>query len=306
LRASTPVPQPATVISLNNVNRLVKLAEWNGAGIWIAFSPDSKLLATAGIELSLWDVSSGREVRVFTGHTSPVTGIALSPDGRILASRARGGEGDNTLRLWNVSSGHELHTVVLAPRPEMNKPVTFSPDGALVATGSGTRIHLYEVTSGRELLAPSDTGSVTSLAFSPDGKLLASASEMVQLWDTSSGSEVCTLAVDGVAGLAFSPDGKLLATGWELWEVNSGRKLRTFDPYERIGKLWSIALSPDGKLLAWGTGVQKLFLWDVASGSLLYTLPVTDQQVVSLAFSPDGKLLASGAADGTVWLWGVK
>jgi len=309
LRASTPVPQPADVISLNNTNRLATLAEWSGAGHWIAFSPDSKLLATGGIELSLWDVSSGREMRLFTGHTNPLTGIALSPDGKILASRAGGGTGDNTLRLWEVSSGRGLDTVVFGPLAELNRPVTFSPNGALVATTSGNRVRLYEAANGRELPAPTVTGAtngVIAIAFSPDSKMLATASweKGVTLWDVPSGRQVSSLSTEGAQSLAFSPDGKLLASESRLWTVASGRELRAFQA-PGGGRRFSSAFSPDGKLVAVGSESKNLFLFDVASGNLVRTLPHTSA-VTSVTFSSDGKLLASGMADGTVRMWGVR
>jgi len=301
LRASTPVPQPANVISLNNTNRLAVLAEWSGAGHRIVFSPDSKLLATGGMELSLWDVSSGREVRLFIGPTGTLYSLAFSPDGKILASRD-----DNTVRLWDVLSGHELRTIFVAGGG-WDVPVIFSPDGSLVATRSLNRILLYEVASGRELRTPSEfsAGAVYGLAFSPDGKMLASAGDGgVKLWEVSSGRQVRTLDTDPVENMALSPDGKLLATGWKLWEVASGRELHRA-VFRVPGKRWGVAFSPDGKLLAVGSEDKILILWDVTSGSVLGTLPLASP-VVSVTFSPDGKLLASGAADGTVQVWGIR
>jgi eukaryotic-like serine/threonine-protein kinase len=308
LRASTPVPPPADVISLNNTNRLAALAEWSGAGHWIAFSPDSKLLATGGIELSLWDVSSGREIRRFTGHTNPLTGIALSPDGQVLASREGGGTADSALRLWEVSSGRGLETIVF-PFYSGNRPVAFSPNGVLVATASGSRVRLYEVANGRERPAPTVTGAtsgVIAIAFSPDGKMLATASweKGVMLWDVPSGRQVNTLSAEGAQSLAFSPDGKLLAAESRLWTVASGRELRALQ-VPGGGRHFSSTFSPDGKLLAVGSESKNLFLFEIASGNLVRTLPHTSP-VISVAFSPDGKLLASGAADGMVRVWGAK
>jgi len=235
--------------------------------------------------------------------------MALSPDGKILASRAGGGiMGDNALRLWEVSSGRELDTVVFGANYEVNRHVTFSPNGALVATTSRDRVRLYELADGRELSAPTVTGAngVPAIAFSPDSKMLATASweKGVMLWDVPSGRQMSTLSTEGAWSLAFSPDGKLLASEERLWTVATGRQLRAFYA-PGIGRRYSSALSPDGKLLAVGSESKNLFLFDVASGNLVRTLPHTSAPT-NIAFSPDGKLLASGTADGMVQVWGVR
>jgi WD40 repeat protein len=156
------------------------------------------------------------------------------------------------------------------------------------------------------------TDRVTSVAFSPDGKLLASGSwdNTVKLWDVVSGQEVRTLTghVNHVTNIAFSPDGKLLASGStdktvKLWDVASGQEVRTLtSPTDFVT---SVAFSPDGKLLASGSWVNTVKLWDVASGQEVRTLTGHTDWVQSVAFSPDGKLLASGSTDKTVMLWDV-
>ncbi len=154
------------------------------------------------------------------------------------------------------------------------------------------------------------TNGVHSVAFSPDGKRLASGSMdgTVKLWDSGSGQEQLTLKghANRVLSVAFSPDGKRLASSSldqtvKLWDSDSGQELLTLKGH--TGRVLSVAFSPDGKRLASASDDQTVKLWDSGSGQEQLTLKGHTNQVWSVAFSPDGKRLASGSWDQTMKLW---
>ena len=152
---------------------------------------------------------------------------------------------------------------------------------------------------------------VTSVAFSPDGKTLASVSrndQTIRLWDVATGEQKHTLP--GNAFVAFSPDGQTLATGGDdgtlrLWDVNSGEHRQTRTGH--VGWVYSAAFSPDGNTIASvssnGREPVHVHVWDVNSGERLRTLTGHTNRVYSVAFSPDGNTIASGDLGGTLRLY---
>ena len=153
-------------------------------------------------------------------------------------------------------------------------------------------------------------GPVLSVAWSPDGKTLASGSgdKTVKLWETATGKLLTNLQghTDAVWSVAWSPDGKTLASGSsdqtvKLWEAATGKLLKSLQGH--TGQVIWVAWSPDGKTLASGSTDQTVKLWEVATGRLLKSLQGHTSSVFTVAWSPDGKTLASGSSDQTVKLW---
>ncbi|MEH1866896.1 MAG: serine/threonine-protein kinase [Nostoc sp.] len=158
------------------------------------------------------------------------------------------------------------------------------------------------------------SSDVNSVAFSPDGTTLGSASDdkTVKLWNLASGEEIHTLEghSNWIWTIAFSPDSKTLASGSadktiKLWNVETGKLVRTLEG--NTDGVTSVAFSPDGKTLASGTASKdiKIKLWNLETGKLIRTLDGHTDGVPSVAFSPDGKTLASGSWDKTIKLWNL-
>jgi WD40 repeat protein len=288
--------------------------EGHGAAvIAVAFSPDGQWLASGAADnmVRLWEVRSGRQVRVFAGHSGMVLTVAFSPDGRSLASSSL----DTTARIWDVSTGRQVRVL---PQTDYVVPLAFVPGGHLLATACGFRVNaggckdtaikLWDYTTGE---AAGSLGGhkigVHALAFSRDGHLLASGGEdsTVRLWDVSGKRELRSITVTtGAYAVAFNPDSSLLATQENglvhIFDVVSGRELSSLpQPHGNLG----VAFSPDGHWLA-STGSQpQLTLWDTRTWVAAHKIFDGEIPYNQVAFSPDGRLLAVALGDNTVKLF---
>ncbi|MBN3939039.1 MAG: hypothetical protein HWQ40_03545 [Nostoc sp. NMS9] len=155
--------------------------------------------------------------------------------------------------------------------------------------------------------------SISSVAFSPNGKLLATgdADGKTYLWQVEDGKLLftCTGHSSWVKSVAFSPDGQTLASGSDdqtvkLWDVDDGKCLKTLHGHSNWVR--SVAFSPDGQTLASGSEDQTVKLWNVHIGKCLITLQENTNRIMSVAFSPDGQILASCNEKQTVKLWDVR
>jgi WD40 repeat protein/serine/threonine protein kinase len=281
----------------------------------VVFSPDGALLASGLVDgrVKLWDVVNGYEECTLSGHTRAVRTATFSPDGTLLAT----GSDDGIVRLWDLSSRKTGVMINYNPTPKWFPPISsvnFSSDGALLAWASLAWVTLWEVASRRKVRMLGEE-KVNSMAFSPDGVMLGTKSELlrnsyVKLWDVASGREVQTLfsSSNKVKSIAFSSNGALLASGSDdgsvkLLDVKRGRVVKTHNSYS--GKVSCVTFSPNGALLASGSENGAVKLLDVVSGLKVKTLNGSSSKVNCIDFSPSGELLASGSDDGAVKLWDV-
>ncbi len=197
----------------------------------------------------------------------------------------------------------------------------FSPDGTHLAVGTDVGLWLYDVPDGKETaLFTGHTGHVNALAFSQDGKILASAgfsNPIIQLWDIEAGTKLSKLtltkASDSINALAFSKDAKTLLSFDRFgeithWDIETGSKTSNLSRIQSSQE--SVVFSPKNNMLASGHRDGKIRLWDATTGKWQATLTGharllkrDDKDVWALAFSHDGKMLASGSHDKTVKLW---
>jgi serine/threonine protein kinase len=184
-----------------------------------------------------------------------------------------------------------------------SQPKAFATDKIIENIPIGGQIHTLQ----------GHSNSVNSVAFSPDGKILASGSydKTIKLWDVGTGREIYTLQGHSsyVNSIAFSPDGKILASGSDdktikLWNVTTKARIRTIEAHS--DSVRSVTFSPDSKILASGSSDKTIKLWDMRTGEQIRTLQAHSEWVCSVAFSPDGRTLASGSNDKTIKLWDMR
>jgi WD40 repeat protein len=310
----------------------------------VAWSPDGKTLAALssinGV-VKLWDVAARKERSTLRNDLGDSYSLAFTPDGEtlLLAQYKHDAKAGPTggIALWDVATGRRQGQLQQTP-PRGVSRLVLSPDGQTIAAveiskedAKGTYrnvVTLWDRASGKPRAGIADE-SVNSLAFSPDGKVLARSvmvikdnrieAAPVRRYDLTKGQDLSDLpnraGKNTLNCLAFSADGGTLA-GADfagniiLWDLATAQVRTTFRQ-EDGRRIRALAFSPDGQLLAAAVGDRPgrdhepglIELWDAATGQRRLTLTGHTNAVLSVAFSPDGKLLASGGSDRTVRLW---
>ncbi|MDF0674846.1 MAG: TIR domain-containing protein [Nitrospira sp.] len=277
----------------------------------LSFGHDSRYLATANADrtATIWDTSTGRELLTVRDGVLGIESVALSPDGKLLATAA-----DNVAKLWDTSTGRERTS--LKGHESTIDAIAFSPDGRFLVTGSWDKTaRIWDlVTTWSELATMrGHTDFVAGVVFSTDGRRVATASwdGTAKIWDAVSGPELVTLKdTYDAAASDFSPDGTRLAISSDsnsakVWDIARGKELVTMRGH--ADHITAIAFSPNGKYLATGSADHTAKVWDAANGTELATLRPTSTTigVLAVAMSPDGQHLATGTGGGemTIFDW---
>ena len=278
----------------------------------VAFSPDGKTLTSGSYDGTLrwWDLETGECRNTRTGHNSGAVNVTYSPDGKTIATAT----GNDAVSLWNAQTGILLQTLKVQHSNTINN-VSFSADGKILAGGGyGRVIHLWDVKTGKRQNTLNGQDTVTSVAFSTDRKILASASwdkNTIHLWDTQTGTIRHTLEghTDAVNCVMFSPNGNTLVSGSDdktirLWNTQTGELRKSLTG--NTDEVTSVTFSPNGITIASGSKDKTVRLWDAQTGELRKTLTGHTRKITSVAFSPNGTTLASTGWDKTIHLWDVE
>jgi hypothetical protein len=278
----------------------------SGAVFVVAWSPDGKLLASAGQNgtVILTEAATGKEARRFQADGA-VKGLVFSPDGKKLALRGTG----ESLALYDPATGKRVNTLGRGLEMYVGQHLAFSADGkSVTAVGFGERL-TWQFTQGGASGSKMGGPQTGCAAISPDGSRTAwgYANGQVHLSDPNGGN-FQILNVGAVQSLAFAPGGRLLASGnadklVRLWEVG-GRQVRRFEGLEAVP--YRLTFSANGKTLAaMASGGMTVRVWDVERGRVRRQLTALRAPITGLALSPDGKTLATAGDDGKARLWNV-
>lgn len=269
----------------------------------LAFHPRGDWLATAGgTTLKFWEPSSGQMIRTFQAGSDAILGLAVSPDGKTLATLCLG---QKAVHLWDPETGERKAAL---QTDSLGYAIAFSPDGKTLAVNiSEGQVQLWDPTGGKVQGTARGTGKefFWPVAWSPDGKVLAAGATngLVHLWDVKPAGDASLRVVlkggsDPIRALAFSPDGRALAaavgSGVKLWDMASGDEQTTLRGH--TAEVVCLDFAPDGKRLASGSGDQTAITWDLSRDQNSEPLAgrrmlFTTSTAFALAFAPDNRTL---------------
>ncbi len=270
----------------------------SGWVVSVAFSPDGKKIVSGSEDGTnrIWDANTGELVAgPLVGHTHRVSSVTFSPDGK----RVFSGDSDGTIFIWDASTGE----VVAGPLggPSEVRSIAFSPDGKKVVCCYGAQFKTRDADTGELPNGPFEghTSAVSSFAYSPNGKRIASGSgdNTIRIWDAKTG-ELVAGPLEGhtsaVISVAFSPNGKRVASGsWDktvrIWDAKTGELI--LGPLQSDSNIISVAFSPDGKRLLTGSDDHTIQIWNSKTGELVKEPLKGHLSFITwpFAFSPDGK-----------------
>ncbi len=281
--------------------------------VWrVAFSPDSKRLATAAGDgfARIYEVPGGRLLATTVAQERNIWQLKFSPDGRFLAT-ASGDSKSTSAKVWNAETGAEILSLI--GHTARVRAIDFSPDGKLLATGSRDgSIRIWDAETGAELkrFAVEIAGKPVEthdLKFTPDGKQLVTANTFgASVLDIFSGRNLFNFDEDNSLAVAVSPDGTRFALGGrnsvvQIYDLKFGALL--LEMKKHTSKINDLAFSPDGKLLASASSDRTVRFFETGKGTEVRNLCVHFEDAWSVAFSPDGKFITSAGTDFNAFLF---
>jgi len=282
------------------------------------FSKTLKIILIFSLGLLLTNVivladTVTKPIRTFQGHTYYVESVAFMPDGKTILS----GGLDNTLKLWNIETGQEIHSLsghtgwIMSVAAFKKGNTALKKYNTFLSASYDKTLKLWNSQTGQEIHTfKGHTRSIFSAALSPNGKtaLSGSGDNTLILWGLNSKRKLRTFKghTNVITSVAFSPNGKMALSGsydktLKLWNVRNRQVMKTFEGH--TDKIWSVAFSPDGLTCLSGSEDKTIKRWNLKTGIEMNEFQGHTDKVWSVAFSPDGKTIVSGSEDNTIRLW---
>ncbi|NIA12173.1 MAG: TIR domain-containing protein, partial [Nitrospiraceae bacterium] len=280
----------------SGIQSMLKQArEWDG-DLWLC--PRTASLTPPG----------GPLIRILEGHTSWVSAVAVTPDGK----HAISGSLDSTLRVWDLDSGEEMQRLV--GHTNGVNAVAVTPDGKHVISGSwDNTLRVWDIKSGEEIQRlVGHNESVEAVVVTLDGKHAISGSldSTLRVWDLESGEELQTLGhTNWVDAVAVTPDGKHAILGssdktLRVWDIESGEEIQRLEGH--TAEVSAVTVTPDGKHVISGSWDNTLMVWDIEGGEEMQRLVGHTNWVNAVAVTPDGKHTISASGDKTLKVWDIE
>ena len=250
--------------------------------------------------------ASQSNTAILRGHTDKVTSVALSPDGRTIASASS----DGTIRLWNVTTGQAIKELPIKRMPVF--AVSFSPNGQCIAysyaVDKDSSIYVWNIEKEcHQCVLTGHRSIVRSISFTHDGHSAITSSDdgTIRVWDILRGKCRRVLHADGNSA-AFSPDECCIASASldgviRIWDVRKGELIKKLEGH--TDRVHNVTFSNDGSILASASWDYTVRIWDTTSWQCKGCLKGHQRHVLSVAFSPDALFLVSGSLDNTIRLW---
>lgn len=280
----------------------------HSASIYAArFSPDGKVMATASTDSTaiLWEVASGKAIRVLEGHESTAACLDFSPNGKLLAT----GSDDTTVRVWDVETGETLH--ILEGAEDVVWAVAFSPDGKHIASASYDKtLRIWDVATGAELANHPMVETASGMVYTPDGGNILTAGDdnIARLYNAETGAVVRefrghTLAIITVD---ISPDGKYILTGSDdktarIWDAQTGAEIMRLIGHQE--GIYGANFSSDGRYVLTAGYDRIAILWDRETGVRIRQFVGHRSSLYGSDISPDDRWILTASFDGSARLW---
>jgi WD40 repeat protein len=282
---------------------LRSVGQLSGSPYNIAFSSDgSRIILLQNSGIRLFDADSGKQIQEFPGNGF------IDPDGRHFAFRQGA-----IVHVWDAATFRELFQF----HSEYHPLLYSSKSGLVAMLEDEPTFHIWDASIGKYVAEFRITELHHSSAFSPDGKLLATAAKCawgnndptVHIWDAKTGSSAAVLSSGCVSKVLFGPDGRLLFAAGEdgvgqIWDAKTWRNVSKL--FGNASWMWSAAFSPDSRLIIAGGGDNRPRIWEAATGKIVAELSGHTGAIRKVLFTPPGDGVLTAADDGTVRLWDLR